>query len=944
MSETKPNNEDWKTVKSSRAGQNKNVNNKTEKVKKASDSNPDQKLPLSKNPRGNRQRPAPAGPRTPNNRNNAGKGKIPERSKGKEPKENKSEGQGVSNVPRKQEQNRTVKVIQENRSIPKNFLIQETPNAVNPMSPGDNQTKFNPFRQPRQFEDRTNSNYRGPQNNRSWSEQGNARDLPQRRLTQNLPQNINYEENRFIPKNFLIQETPNAVNPMSHGENQTKFNPFRQPRQWEDRTSSNYRGPQNYRSWTEQGGLPQRRPPNQEYRGRPQNSNRITEEAMQSLFNIKRRFEKNPKWTLPNVSKAYSSQPYEFDHFQEQKNEMNRVKDGILENYPQEKWKDISDKFGLTPSIVRVLKFNMKLGYVVRNFPKAYELFSTYPLIPSGKLNSIHVGDIHGGMIIALNHYLHSNFEPEEIKWSWKATSQNPYYEDGLTCHRLDDRLLSKTYKNWSFGVDFSGDMIDKENIDFFVKNCSEFNEVHLAIVNYTIGTKLDPHNKEQLIFDHHFSGLVAALKLLSKNGSLIMISFSMFNAVNVSLLYFLNLVFETVHLHKPLTAPMTSFEFYIVALKFKKDALVEQYLEEMVKRVGPNSWEAGPLFPKNDIPKDYLTQHEEHLKYLQETFIINMKKFKFYNENPEDAHTKRWKITVRLMPDKFIRKFNIENIASDKKLIPPRINNALCAKMSKLIVDNTFSRNENCYLTTADLQAFDDQETCDQLLIIFEKFQNTQDLLSWPYDTENKTITNLPHIDMVLEYGKPIERVRKSMFITPENLYGLVAKIEEKYDIFVVEHFPEDNIFCTFDDQNKTVIKYEFKSNYGQSEREFLVNVFEKWNELRPNKMIFQNFMFLTHFSVSVLRIMASFYKFMSANLKGTIELEHFKKDLIDSKYIQDFLKELNGTSCDYIMCFAEFEHVNKGDFFEVITNYNSQLIMQYIVKAFDYLIAKTL
>lgn len=159
---------------------------------------------------------------------------------------------------------------------------------------------------------------------------------------------------------------------------------------------------------------------------------------------------------------------------------------------------------------------------------------------------------------------------------------------------RLDDRLISNTYKKWSFGVDYSGLIIDKENNDFFIKSCEELDEIHLAIVNCTNTAKLDPHNKEQLVFDRHFSGLAAALKLLSKGGNLIMISFSMFNAVNISLMYLINLTFEVVHLFKPSTAPSTSFEFYIIGLNFKKDAVVEQYIEEMRARVAPNCWEKG--------------------------------------------------------------------------------------------------------------------------------------------------------------------------------------------------------------------------------------------------------------------------------------------------------------------------------------------------------------
>lgn len=119
---------------------------------------------------------------------------------------------------------------------------------------------------------------------------------------------------------------------------------------------------------------------------------------------------------------------------------------------------------------------------------------------------------------------------------------------------------------------------------------------IQLAVVCCTVGTKLDPHNKEQLVFDHHFAGLVTALKLLSNGGNFIMISFTLFNAVNISLMYFLNVVFEKVHLFKPLTAPMSSFEFYIIGINFKKSPLVEKYIEEMKERVGANSWEKGGL------------------------------------------------------------------------------------------------------------------------------------------------------------------------------------------------------------------------------------------------------------------------------------------------------------------------------------------------------------
>lgn len=159
---------------------------------------------------------------------------------------------------------------------------------------------------------------------------------------------------------------------------------------------------------------------------------------------------------------------------------------------------------------------------------------------------------------------------------------------------RLDDRFISATYKNWSFGADFSGLMTNKENIDHFVDQCKHMRDIQLAIVNGTMTMSLDRQNGEQLAFDHHYAGLVAALKLLSKNGNLILISYTMFNAVNVSLMYFLNLAFEEVHLFKPATNPMTKCEFFIIGINFIKSAFVEKYIEEMTLRVAPNVCQNG--------------------------------------------------------------------------------------------------------------------------------------------------------------------------------------------------------------------------------------------------------------------------------------------------------------------------------------------------------------
>lgn len=511
-----------------------------------------------------------------------------------------------------------------------------------------------------------------------------------------------------------------------------------------------------------------------------------------------------------------------------------------------------------------------------------------------------------------------------------------------LLYFRSDDRLICHTYDNWTFGMDFSGNVIDPENISFFAKKCHEMGEIDLAICTQTTDTKLDPNNRENLKFDSHFAGMIAGLNALSNGGNLIMLSSTLFNFVNISIMYFLNMVFHKVILYKPSCTPVSSSEIFVIGLSFKKDRNIEEYIEIMQTKVGPKSYEKGSLFGKEEIPSDFISQHFAFMEYFSKKYLENTKKIKFYEENPEDGHTKRWEIICRIMPKFFISKYDIKDISEEKKLIQfdNGLNIKFCSNMSKLTIDYKFSKDENCNFTTEILKCFDENDFTDQLMLIFEKFKATQELVYWPYCTEDKTLTNLKPIDLILEYGKPIERVRKTLFITPSIMYMFVNKIEDNFNIFIVESF-KDEIECIFDEKIK--IKYKFKTNYGDSERDFLKVVLNEWIAKKPKKIEFKNLLFITHFSASFLRILAVYYKYLTVNLKGYVEMEGFKEK-VDLNLIKEFQSKISGGSWDYVMCFTEYKQVNKGEYFEILSNYNSQLLMQYIVKTFDDLISKAL
>jgi hypothetical protein len=85
-----------------------------------------------------------------------------------------------------------------------------------------------------------------------------------------------------------------------------------------------------------------------------------------------------------------------------------------------------------------------------------------------------------------------SSEETEPIEWQWFAQTLNPYYEhDETTAAMLidDDRLIFHTIHedHWDFGVDNTGNLLNQENIDYYV---SRFQPMGIDFVSTVILSK----------------------------------------------------------------------------------------------------------------------------------------------------------------------------------------------------------------------------------------------------------------------------------------------------------------------------------------------------------------------------------------------------------------------------------------------------------------------
>lgn len=85
---------------------------------------------------------------------------------------------------------------------------------------------------------------------------------------------------------------------------------------------------------------------------------------------------------------------------------------------------------------------------------------------------SVHVCEAPGAFICATNFYFNKIYERRDSRssrqrWEWTGLSLNPYYEGNDQEAMVDDdRFIVETLKQWYFGVDNSGNILNQNNIN----------------------------------------------------------------------------------------------------------------------------------------------------------------------------------------------------------------------------------------------------------------------------------------------------------------------------------------------------------------------------------------------------------------------------------------------------------------------------------------------
>lgn len=346
-------------------------------------------------------------------------------------------------------------------------------------------------------------------------------------------------------------------------------------------------------------------------------------------------------YALPELGSMFTEPPWQLDQLQKVKKELNEVK-SRLNNFNLSEWQQHTNRANLAGNIVRTVKETVQAELVTQAWCKFYEIASNFPLVPLNeicrevnckKFKSVHLCEAPGSFVTSLNHWLKIN--APDVQWDWLATTLNPYCEgNSYDSMVADDRFIRHTLKQWCFGKDNTGDIMNLRNLDALVEKSKSFDgrQVLLVTADGSVDCTDVPAEQESVVAQLHFCETVACMHLLQKGGNFLLKLFTLFEHQSVCLMYLLSCVFHQVSVTKPASSKGGNSEIYVVCVNFKGKDYIAPYLPILRHYYG-NVPPVNAMFSLQDIPDDFLWRVEQCSKFFKfhqcQVITNNIKSFR---------------------------------------------------------------------------------------------------------------------------------------------------------------------------------------------------------------------------------------------------------------------------------------------------------------------------
>ena len=169
--------------------------------------------------------------------------------------------------------------------------------------------------------------------------------------------------------------------------------------------------------------------------------------------------------------------------FKQMKADLNDTK-SMLNDYDIQIWRKHTNFTNICSNLAWTCRQKLNAELCTKAWLKFCTILNTYDLIPMENdglcFSSYHLCEAPGAFVTCLNHHIATKFP--NLKWNWLASSLNPYYEgNDLGMMINDDRFIKNTLASWDFGEDFTGDLMNLENLRKIMTKCDH--NINLVIL-----------------------------------------------------------------------------------------------------------------------------------------------------------------------------------------------------------------------------------------------------------------------------------------------------------------------------------------------------------------------------------------------------------------------------------------------------------------------------
>lgn len=493
-----------------------------------------------------------------------------------------------------------------------------------------------------------------------------------------------------------------------------------------------------------------------------------------------------------------------------------------------------------------------------------------------------------------------------------------------------DDRFIFHTLDNWLFHQDFTGNLLSMDNIDHMTQRCAEDFQggVQLITADGSIDCSAQPDCQEEIVARLFFAEIVSALKILSQGGNFVIKMFTLFEACSVSVMYMLNCVFQRVYIYKPATSKRGNSEVYVICLDYRKDTPgLPRLLEALqAKLAQPKDAMVMPLFGKSQIPKDFLLQHEIGCRLYLKLQVDAIESSIYAYESKDRYYLRHLHHLRGVVSAMYYNRYKVRPLADELCIVKQHdINKALGFTVP--VYGGSYTERE--HIRQGDI--------FKQIYCLRREFNQLE---KCPTATRSYIHDKDPEMQFKLEVsrGAPVRELQSSLFAS-EPVLLLRLRI---LDTFELDPLWQTSPKCLFLDSNNSITKTlnyaplsnDDDSTFHKVQQHFFVTLIESLLELRPHKVVFHNFLFLTHYAVSVLLFLAELTyqqsEFDSSIPQQTITLSGLQEDKDSVERLQQLRQVLSSDEeKDALHSVLSLKQLQKNKFSNALILYNNSVLV---------------